>query len=107
MSILNSTSRKNGEIELSNGWKIQLRTDTDSGVPNTKIGIIKPSGDRYDMSNVLQNTESADTVVQEFEESTDQLSDLSQLDRLEKHDSQIVREIVRILPEFDSQGDLV
>jgi len=107
MSILNSTSQSNGEIELSNGWKIQLGTDADSPAPNTIIGIIKPNGNRYDTSNVLMNTESPDTVVQEFEKSATRLSDLSELDRLEKHDSQVVREIVRILPDFDAQGNPV
>lgn len=107
MTILNSTSQSNGEIELSNDWKIQLGTDADSPAPNTIIGIIKPNGNRHDTSNVLRNTESADTVVQEFEKSATRLSDLSELDRLEKHDSQVVREIVRILPDFDAQGNPV
>jgi len=107
MSILNSTSQSNGEIVLTNGWKIQLGTDADSPTPNMIIGIIKPNGSRYDTSNVLMNTESADTVVQEFEKSETRLSDLSELDRLEKHDSQVVREIARILPDFDAQGNPV
>lgn len=107
MSVLNSTNQADGEIELSNGWKIQLGTDADSPAPNTIIGIIKPNGDRYDTSNVLMNTESADTVVQEFEKSSARLSDLSELNRLEKHDSQVVREIVRILPDFDARGNPV
>lgn len=104
MSILNSTSQANGEIELSNGWKIHLGTDEDSPAPNTIIGIIEPNGNRHDTSNVLMNSESPDTVVQEFEKSAKRLSDLSELDRLEKHDSQVVREMVRILPDFDAQG---
>jgi hypothetical protein len=105
MSVLNSTSPANGEIELTNGWKIQLGTDADSPAPNTIIGIIDPNGNRYDTSNVLMNTESPDTVVQEFEKSVERLSDLSELDRLENHDSQVVREMVRILPDFDAQGN--
>lgn len=107
MSILNSTSQADGEIELSNGWKIQLGTDANSPAPNTIIGIIEPNGNRFDTSNVLMNTESPDTVVQEFEKSAERLSDLSELDRLEKHDSQVVRELVRILPDFDAQGNPV
>lgn len=107
MSILKSTSQANGEIELSNGWKIQLGTDADSPAPNTIIGIKEPNGNRYDTSNVLMNTESPDTVVKVFEKSAKRLSYLSELDRLEKHDSQVVREMVRILPDFDAQGNPV
>lgn len=107
MSILTSTSQANGEIELSNGWKIQLGTDANSPAPNTIIGLVEPNGNRYDTSNVLMNTESPDTVVQEFEKSAKRLSDLSELDRLEKQDSQVVREMVQILPDFDAQGNPV
>lgn len=107
MGILQSCDKSGGEITLKNGWMLRLGTNEDTGNPNTVVGIYEPNGSRYDLSHVLMNMESPADVVEEFEQSVSHLSSLDQLDRLEKHDSQVIREMVRVLPEFDSQGQVV
>lgn len=107
MSVVNSIDAPNGRIELSNGWNIKVGSDSDTAGPQTIIGIFRPDGTRYDTSHVLMNTESPPEVVDSFADSVDRISSLDQLERLEQHSSQSVRELVRLLPEFDSQGNVV
>lgn len=100
MSIVTSYNSDEGEIELTNGWVIHTGTQEDSEVQNTVIEIYEPNGDRYDRSQVLLNAESANDVVDIFVEKTEQFDDVSDLSRLKQTNSQVIREIARVLPNF-------
>ncbi|MEZ3115440.1 hypothetical protein RYH80_05850 [Halobaculum sp. MBLA0147] len=101
------TDHSNGEIRLSNNWFIRVDVDSDKPKYKTVIEVSDPNGGQYDVSTVLINLESPPNVVQEFEKSASQLPDIGELGRLETHNSQVIRELVRILPEFDSQGNRI
>lgn len=100
MPIIESSDSDSGVIELTNGWTIQFGKNEDSGTPQTAIGIYQADGSKFDQSTVLLNIESREDVVDTFVQHANQYDELDELSKLEKSQSQVVRETARLLPNF-------